>query len=184
MHNRYWRWKSWYWTIWAFSYRLPPQNLFLGESIFTNILTSLSTLDFILAACPWIFLMNQLPVSGYRRFLRAAQVSYKVLLLQLSLYVSSLIAALFSNFYLEKSCFCECDNSGLQVPVVDLEFLSNYLAELTLIDYEFLKFRPSLIAASAVFLARWTLNQSSHPWVCIFLCPSYFYLFYFTHFEC
>ncbi|KAK6927445.1 Cyclin, N-terminal, partial [Dillenia turbinata] len=52
----------------------------------------------------------------------------------------------------------------MQEPSVELEFLANYLAELTLIEYEFIKFLPSLIAASAVFLARWTLNQSDHPW--------------------
>ncbi|GAU41974.1 hypothetical protein TSUD_306800 [Trifolium subterraneum] len=28
----------------------------------------------------------------------------------------------------------------------------------------FLQFLPSLVAASAVFLARWTLNHSEHPW--------------------
>ncbi|KAL0845651.1 hypothetical protein Bca101_018897 [Brassica carinata] len=54
--------------------------------------------------------------------------------------------------------------SDLQKPSVEIEFLANYLMELTLIDYEFLKFLPSVIAASAVFLAKWTLNQSSHPW--------------------
>ncbi|XP_010532139.1 PREDICTED: cyclin-A2-4-like isoform X2 [Tarenaya hassleriana] len=47
---------------------------------------------------------------------------------------------------------------------LELEFLSNYLTELTLIDYDFLKFLPSVIAASAVFLAKWTLDQSCHPW--------------------
>lgn len=46
-----------------------------------------------------------------------------------------------------------------------LGFLANYLAELTLTEYEFLKFLPSLVAASAVFLARWTLDQSDLPWV-------------------
>ncbi|KAF3779418.1 hypothetical protein EJ110_NYTH41149 [Nymphaea thermarum] len=40
-----------------------------------------------------------------------------------------------------------------------LEFLANYLAELTLLDYGFLKFFPSRIAASAVLLAKWTLDQ-------------------------
>lgn len=55
----------------------------------------------------------------------------------------------------------------MQVPCVELEFLANYLAELTIVEYGFLKFLPSVIAASAVFLARWTLNQSDHPWVCI-----------------
>ncbi|CAH2067980.1 unnamed protein product [Thlaspi arvense] len=49
-------------------------------------------------------------------------------------------------------------------PSLEIEFLANYLTELTLMDYQFLKYLPSVIAASAVFLAKWTLNQSSHPW--------------------
>ncbi|KAK7389535.1 hypothetical protein VNO78_24666 [Psophocarpus tetragonolobus] len=49
-------------------------------------------------------------------------------------------------------------------PSLELEHLANYLAELTLMDYGFLNFLPSIIAASAVFLARWTLDQSNHPW--------------------
>lgn len=53
----------------------------------------------------------------------------------------------------------------MQVPLIELEFLANYLAELTLLEYTFLRFLPSLIAASAVFLARWTLDQTDHPWV-------------------
>ncbi|XP_028756112.1 cyclin-A2-4 [Neltuma alba] len=62
-----------------------------------------------------------------RRFLRAAQASYKC-------------------------------------PSLELEYLANYLAELSLMDYSFLTFLPSLVAASVVFLARWTLDQSYHPW--------------------
>jgi len=54
----------------------------------------------------------------------------------------------------------------MQVPPQALSHLANYLAELTLVEYSFLKFLPSVIAASAVFLARWTLEQSDHPWVC------------------
>ncbi|KAI3707177.1 hypothetical protein L6452_25469 [Arctium lappa] len=54
--------------------------------------------------------------------------------------------------------------SSYKVPVVELEFLANYLAELTLTEYGFLKFLPSLVAASAVFLAKWTLDQIEHPW--------------------
>lgn len=53
----------------------------------------------------------------------------------------------------------------LQTPSLELECLANYLAELTLVDYGFLNFLPSVIAASAVFLSKWTLDQSSHPWV-------------------
>nr|GEW10141.1 cyclin A/B/D/E [Tanacetum cinerariifolium] len=54
--------------------------------------------------------------------------------------------------------------SSYKAPVVELEYLSSYLAELTLTEYSFLKFRPSLVAASAVYLAKWTLDQIEHPW--------------------
>ncbi|XP_071717861.1 cyclin-A2-2-like [Rutidosis leptorrhynchoides] len=54
--------------------------------------------------------------------------------------------------------------SSYKVRVVELESLSNYLAELSLTEYSFLKFTPSLIAASSVFLAKWTLDQNEHPW--------------------
>ncbi|KAK9101836.1 hypothetical protein Sjap_019090 [Stephania japonica] len=54
--------------------------------------------------------------------------------------------------------------SFYKVPCLEMEFLAYYLAELTLVDYGFLKFLPSLIAASAVFVARWTLDQSGNPW--------------------
>ncbi|WCJ40653.1 Cyclin A2 4 [Euphorbia peplus] len=65
--------------------------------------------------------------SFLRRFLRAAQASYKS-------------------------------------PSYEVEYLADYLAELTLVDYSFLSILPSVIAASAVFLARWTMDQTVHPW--------------------
>ncbi|XP_076894885.1 cyclin-A2-1-like [Bidens hawaiensis] len=54
--------------------------------------------------------------------------------------------------------------SSYKAPIAELECLANYLAELTLTEYGFLKYLPSLIAASAVFLAKWTLDQVEHPW--------------------
>ncbi|RAL52944.1 hypothetical protein DM860_007712 [Cuscuta australis] len=60
--------------------------------------------------------------------------------------------------------FVQAAQASYEVPSVELEFLANYLAELTLVDYGFLAFLPSIIAASAVFLAQWTLNHSQHPW--------------------
>ncbi|KAK7293600.1 hypothetical protein RJT34_16470 [Clitoria ternatea] len=60
--------------------------------------------------------------------------------------------------------FIQAAQSSYKVPYIELEFLANYLAELTLVEYSFLQFLPSVIAASAVLLARWTLNQSEHPW--------------------
>lgn len=60
--------------------------------------------------------------------------------------------------------FVQAAQASYEVPSVELEFMANYLAELTLAEYSFLKFLPSVTAASAVFLARWTLDQSNHPW--------------------
>ncbi|KAL4281392.1 hypothetical protein GQ457_03G045460 [Hibiscus cannabinus] len=60
--------------------------------------------------------------------------------------------------------FIQAAQATYKVPCLELEFLAKYLAELTLLEYSFLRFLPSNIAASAVFLARWTLNQSDHPW--------------------
>lgn len=65
--------------------------------------------------------------SFLRRFIRAAQASYKA-------------------------------------PTLVLEFLGNFLAELTLLEYGFLPFLPSMIAASSVYLAKITLDSSSCPW--------------------
>lgn len=47
---------------------------------------------------------------------------------------------------------------------LDLEFLAYYLAELSLLDYECIKFLPSMVAASVMFLSRFTLKPEQHPW--------------------
>ncbi|XP_076886649.1 cyclin-A2-1-like isoform X1 [Bidens hawaiensis] len=54
--------------------------------------------------------------------------------------------------------------SSYEAPVVELEYLAKYVADLTLVEYGFLKFLPSLVAASAVYLAKWTLDQTENPW--------------------
>ncbi|KZV54549.1 hypothetical protein F511_01347 [Dorcoceras hygrometricum] len=48
--------------------------------------------------------------------------------------------------------------------ILQVEFLGYYLAELSLLDYECIKFLPSLIAASVIFLTRYTLQPNQHPW--------------------
>ncbi|XP_048595362.1 cyclin-A2-1 isoform X1 [Brassica napus] len=58
----------------------------------------------------------------------------------------------------------QASDQVLHTEMESMKSLANYLAELTLVEYSFLRFLPSLIAASAVFLARWTLDQSKHPW--------------------
>ncbi|KAI3522225.1 hypothetical protein L1887_11709 [Cichorium endivia] len=49
-------------------------------------------------------------------------------------------------------------------PNLQMEFLIYYLAELSLLEYNCLKFLPSMIAASVTFLSRFTLKPRSHPW--------------------
>ncbi|XP_074352847.1 cyclin-A1-1-like [Apium graveolens] len=47
---------------------------------------------------------------------------------------------------------------------VEIECMSNYLAELSLLDYSMLGYAPSMIAASSVFLARYIFLPSRRPW--------------------
>ncbi|KAL0723137.1 hypothetical protein Bca4012_037736 [Brassica carinata] len=52
----------------------------------------------------------------------------------------------------------------MEVPHLQLEPLSCYLSELSLLDYKAVKFVPSMLAASAVFLARLIIRPKQHPW--------------------
>ncbi|CAJ1973435.1 unnamed protein product [Sphenostylis stenocarpa] len=45
-----------------------------------------------------------------------------------------------------------------------IEFLSFYLAELSLLDYDCIRYLPSILAASAIFLARFIISPEVHPW--------------------
>ncbi|KAK3231280.1 hypothetical protein Dsin_003161 [Dipteronia sinensis] len=47
---------------------------------------------------------------------------------------------------------------------LQLEFLGYYLAELTLLDYSCVKFLPSLVAASVIYLARFITRPKVNPW--------------------
>jgi cyclin A len=53
----------------------------------------------------------------------------------------------------------------LQTSNLQFEYLCNYLAELSLLDYECIRFLPSVVAASAIFLARFIIWPGVHPWV-------------------
>ncbi|XP_009106401.1 cyclin-A1-2 [Brassica rapa] len=44
------------------------------------------------------------------------------------------------------------------------ESLASYFSELSLLDYAMLRYAPSLVAASAVFLAQYILHPSTKPW--------------------
>ncbi|GKA09221.1 cyclin-A1-4 isoform X2 [Tanacetum coccineum] len=45
-----------------------------------------------------------------------------------------------------------------------LEHLASYIAELSLLEYDMLQYAPSLVAASAIFLARYVQSPSQKPW--------------------
>lgn len=47
---------------------------------------------------------------------------------------------------------------------LQLEFLGYYLAELSLLEYSCVKFLPSMVAASVMFLARFIIQPKIHPW--------------------
>ncbi|KAE8718638.1 Cyclin-A1-1 [Hibiscus syriacus] len=51
-----------------------------------------------------------------------------------------------------------------QVQSLQFECLASYIAELSLLEYNMLHHAPSLIAASAAFLAKFILSPSKRPW--------------------
>ncbi|XP_071689529.1 G2/mitotic-specific cyclin C13-1-like [Rutidosis leptorrhynchoides] len=60
--------------------------------------------------------------------------------------------------------FIKIAQEDYDTPNLQLEFLSYYLAELSLLEYSCIKFLPSIIAASVTFLSRFILKPNSHPW--------------------
>ena len=53
----------------------------------------------------------------------------------------------------------------MQTSNLQLEFLAYYLAELSLLEYGCVRYLPSMVAASVIFLSRFTLRPKTHPWV-------------------
>ncbi|CAK8568334.1 unnamed protein product [Lathyrus sativus] len=47
---------------------------------------------------------------------------------------------------------------------LQFEHLCNYLADLSLLDYECIQFLPSVVAASVIFLAKFIIRPRVHPW--------------------
>lgn len=104
----------------------------------------------------WTSLIRLL--SYNRRFVRAAQVCDEVLLhsqiyINVTQYYNLIISCWQLRFF-------------IQDPALHLEFLANYIAELSLLEYSLLSYPPSLIAASAIFLAKFVLKPTKCPWVC------------------
>ncbi|PON54230.1 Cyclin [Parasponia andersonii] len=60
--------------------------------------------------------------------------------------------------------FTDVAQESYKTSKMQSQFLGYYLAELSLLDYSCLKFLPSLVAASIVFLANFILCPDIHPW--------------------
>ncbi|KAJ3694516.1 hypothetical protein LUZ60_009996 [Juncus effusus] len=51
-----------------------------------------------------------------------------------------------------------------EAPILQLEFLASYIAELSLLEYNLLSYPPSHIAAASIFLAKFILHPLKNPW--------------------
>ncbi|KAF8404938.1 hypothetical protein HHK36_009833 [Tetracentron sinense] len=60
--------------------------------------------------------------------------------------------------------FTRAVQENCKSPDLQLEYLGWYLAELSLLDYGCVRFLPSVIAASVVFLSNFTMQPKKHPW--------------------
>ncbi|XP_024035133.1 putative cyclin-A3-1 isoform X2 [Citrus sinensis] len=60
--------------------------------------------------------------------------------------------------------FTRVTEENCKKPDLPYEFLSCYLAELSLLDYGCLRYLPSLVAASSIFLSRFIMQPKIHPW--------------------
>lgn len=101
-----------------------------------------------------------------RIFLKAAQDNLSVSFTYRSQVNMFLLMSLFPNDKLFPL---------LQFLTLQFEFLSCYLAELSLLDYSCVRFLPSMTAASAIFLSRFTVLPEVCPWV---------RLVFFLHISC
>ncbi|KAK4789108.1 hypothetical protein SAY86_020427 [Trapa natans] len=62
------------------------------------------------------------------------------------------------------SRFVRAAQAVSEVPSMQLECLANYISELSLLEYKMLRYAPSMIAASSVFLAKYVLVPTKRPW--------------------
>ncbi|KAL6645073.1 hypothetical protein ACP70R_016681 [Stipagrostis hirtigluma subsp. patula] len=53
---------------------------------------------------------------------------------------------------------------GNRASAEKLEAMCTYLAELSLLDYECVRYLPSVVAAACLFVARFTINPKTRPW--------------------
>ncbi|KAH1244476.1 putative cyclin-A3-1 [Glycine max] len=93
-----------------------------------------------------------LSVSYIDRFLSVNPVSKSRLQL---LGVSSMLIA---------ARYADVASNDQKTPNLQIDFLGSYIGELSLLDYDCLRFLPSIVAASVIFLAKFIICPEVHPW--------------------
>ncbi|KAF2556589.1 hypothetical protein F2Q68_00015296 [Brassica cretica] len=78
------------------------------------------------------------------------------------LMLAKMIASCHYNIYLIR--FFRAAHGVNEAPCMQLECMANYIAELSLLEYTMLSHSPSLVAASAIFLAKYILDPTRRPW--------------------
>ncbi|KAL6962215.1 hypothetical protein U1Q18_037171 [Sarracenia purpurea var. burkii] len=98
--------------------------------------------------------------------MRAILIDWLVEVLQMESavlnYLKFEMTALTARCFLRR--FVRAAQGTNEVPSMQLEYLASYVTELSLLEYSMLCYAPSLIAASATFLAKFILNPSKRPW--------------------
>ncbi|KAL3013218.1 hypothetical protein AAZX31_06G040800 [Glycine max] len=60
--------------------------------------------------------------------------------------------------------YADVASNDQKTPNLQIEFLGSYIGELSLLDYDCLRFLPSIVAASVIFLAKFIICPEVHPW--------------------
>lgn len=92
------------------------------------------------------------PYVFMRRYLKAAESDKKV----------NFTSLFFCLIVDHRYCFVLLKHVFSCIELNQLELLSFFIIELCLIEYEMLRFRPSLLAAAAVYTAQCTLRGFQH----------------------
>ncbi|TYI21694.1 hypothetical protein ES332_A06G055900v1 [Gossypium tomentosum] len=153
-------------------YRLVPETLFLTVNYIDRYLSGNSInrqqLQLLGVACMMIASKyEEVSAPQVEEFCYVTDNTYckdEILQMESSVlnYLKFEMTVPTTKFFLRQFvCAAETIN---QVQLLQFECLANYIAELSLLEYTMLHYAPSLIAASAAFLARFILSPSRKPW--------------------
>ncbi|KAK4572686.1 hypothetical protein RGQ29_030923 [Quercus rubra] len=108
--------------------------------------------------------IHAVPVEGFRYLIDYSYSKEEVLQMESAVlnYLKFEMTAPTAKCFLRR--FVCVAQATSEVPLMDLECLANYLGELSLLEYGMLPYAPSLVAASATFLAKFILLPAKKPW--------------------